>query len=105
LVGGVFKPVVLQNDPYGEWHELGIPTRRVFPLVYSASPRALFGQLPRGSAELQERSLTFGLGTEKKRLFVKAIGPTTVEICLADTVEQIQREPGEVMAQQVLELN
>ncbi|MBF0183410.1 MAG: hypothetical protein HQM06_03330 [Magnetococcales bacterium] len=104
LVNGLFKPVLLQNDPYGEWHELGVPTRRAFPLIYSISPRAVFGQLARGLAELEEKNLTFPMGSEKKHLFIRAIAPTTVEICLADSLEQLHQDPSEIQALQVLEL-
>ncbi|MEO5363539.1 MAG: hypothetical protein H7838_07945 [Magnetococcus sp. DMHC-8] len=104
LKGGCFKPVLMQNDPYGEWHELGTPTRRVFTLVYSTLPRSVFGELPRGVAGLHEKTLTFGMGTDKKRLFIQAVAPSAVEVCLADSLEQIAQQPEAVLAREVLEL-
>lgn len=89
LQKGYFKPVLLQNGDYGAWHALGTPTRRAFTLVYSKSPQAVLGKLLRGASELREKALTFSRGTEKKRLFVRAVAPTAVEICLADSLEQI----------------
>ena len=86
---GQFNPVLLQNGDYGVWHELGTPTRRAFTLVYSKSPQAVLGNLPRGSSELREKGLSFGMGTEKKRLFVRAVAPTSVEVCLADSLDQV----------------
>ena len=86
---GRFKPVLMQNGDYGEWYELGTPTRKAFTLVYSKSPQAVLGELQRGSLELREKVMNFGMGTEKKRLFIRAIAPTTVEICLADSLEQV----------------
>ncbi|MEO5353830.1 MAG: hypothetical protein H7835_11565 [Magnetococcus sp. XQGC-1] len=104
LKGNRFKPVLQQNDPYGEWHELGTPTRRAFTLIYSTSPRSFFGELQRGVSELREKTLNFGMGLEKKRLFVQAVAPTSVEICLADSPEQILQAPEELLARQVLDL-
>ncbi|MBF0418052.1 MAG: hypothetical protein HQL86_07375, partial [Magnetococcales bacterium] len=58
------------------------------------------GNLPRGSEELLEKSVTFGPGLIKdKRLFIQAIGPTEVELCLADSIEQIQQRPEEIQQQ------
>ena len=89
LKQGRFKPVLMQNGDYGEWHELGTPTRRAFTLVYSKSPQAVLGELQRGSPELREKALSFGMGTDKQRLFVRAVAPTTVEVCLADSLETV----------------
>ncbi|MBF0165248.1 MAG: hypothetical protein HQM01_12235 [Magnetococcales bacterium] len=100
LNNGYFQPVLLQNGTYREWRELGVPTRGAFVLLFSNSPQAGMGNLPRGSEELQEKNITFGPGLIKeKRLFIQAIGPTEVELCLADSIEQIQQRPEEVQQQ------
>ncbi|MBF0399429.1 MAG: hypothetical protein HQL90_01535 [Magnetococcales bacterium] len=104
LKRGRFQPVLMQNDPYGEWRELGSPTRRAFTLVYSSSPRSVFGELERGVSELREKTVTFKSGTEKKRLFVQAVAPATVVICLADSVEQVTKHSVESLVHMVLEL-
>ena len=109
LKQGCFKPVLLQNDDYGEWRELGTPTRRAFTLVYSKSPQAVLGELPRGSSELREKALTFGMGTENKRMFIRAVAPTIVEICLADALEQViecmqNGQANELLEQKVIDL-
>ncbi len=105
LKSGCFKPVVLQNDPYGEWHELGVPTRRAFTLIYSTSPRSALGELRRGVPDLREKTLTFGVGMERKRLFIQAIGPAAVEIGLADSLEQVLQNPEGILAREVLDLS
>ncbi|MBF0459765.1 MAG: hypothetical protein HQL87_00065 [Magnetococcales bacterium] len=104
LKKGCFQPVLLQNDPYGEWRELGTPTRRAFTLVFSTSPRSVFGALPRGTPELREKTLTFRMGLERKQLFIQAVAPTSVEICLADSLEQLLQRPEEALARQVMDL-
>ncbi|MBF0446955.1 MAG: hypothetical protein HQL67_02020 [Magnetococcales bacterium] len=93
LKKGLFKPALIQNGPYQTWRPLGIPTRGTFVLVYSTSPQAGLGELRRGSQELRERSLGFGRGAEGKQIFIQATGPSTIEICLADSQEQISTQP------------
>ncbi|MBF0621801.1 MAG: hypothetical protein HQL54_07720 [Magnetococcales bacterium] len=90
---GIFSPVLKQNGPYKDIHELGVPTRGVFVLVYSFSAQAALGTLKRGSSELSEKALRFFQGTEGKKVFVQAVGPSSVEVFLADSVEQILKNP------------
>ncbi|MBF0272168.1 MAG: hypothetical protein HQL98_08915 [Magnetococcales bacterium] len=105
LNSGYFQPILHQNGPYREWQELGVPTRGAFVLLYSSSPQAGMGNLPRGSQELEEKNVTFGPGhLKEKRLFIQAIGPTEVELCLADSLEQILQRPEEVLNQMRLAL-
>ena len=109
LKNGRFNAVLLQNGDYGVWYELGTPTRRAFTLVYSKSPQAVLGDLERGSSELREKGLSFGMGTEKKRLFVRAIAPTSVEVCLADSLEQLvewmqDKRQNELQEREVIDL-
>jgi hypothetical protein len=99
-----FIPVIKQNAPYREWCELGIPTRGAFVLAYSTSPQAGLGNLKRGASEIQEKHLAFRKGVEGKRLYVQAVGPNTVEVCLADTVEQIRKRPEEIAHQELVHL-
>ncbi|MBF0308168.1 MAG: hypothetical protein HQL56_01405 [Magnetococcales bacterium] len=100
----LFFPVLHQNGPYNEWEELGVPTRDVFIMVYSTSPQAGLGNLPRGSVELKERQLEFLPGLSDKKLFIQAVGPYTVDICLADSAEQISRRPEEVVHREIIKL-
>ncbi|MEG3641055.1 hypothetical protein [Magnetococcus sp. PR-3] len=108
FVGGIrktqFVPILKQNSPYFEYRELGVPTRGVFNLTYSTSPQAGLGTLQRGSTEIKERSLRFHPGLEGKRLFIQAVAPFKVELCLADSLAQILKRPEEVAYQEVLEL-
>ncbi|MBF0587785.1 MAG: hypothetical protein HQL53_01525 [Magnetococcales bacterium] len=104
LKKGHMTPILKQNGPYQQWFELGIPTRGVFNLIYSSSPQAGLGTLKRGSSDLQERSLRFYQGFEGKRLYIRAIGPTTVEVFMADALEQILKQPEKIAHREVIEL-
>ncbi|MBF0422925.1 MAG: hypothetical protein HQL73_08025 [Magnetococcales bacterium] len=104
LKRGRFQPVLVQNGPYYVWHELGIPTRGTFVLVFSTTPQAGEGELRRGARELKERSMTFGPGSEGRKLFIQAVAPARVEICLAHSIEQIERRPEEVVFREVIGL-
>ncbi|MBF0132060.1 MAG: hypothetical protein HQL75_05680 [Magnetococcales bacterium] len=99
---GRFHPVLMQNGPYSVWEEMGVPTRGTFVLVFSTSPQAGVGELRRGSRELKEKSLIFGPGAQGRKLFIQAIGPTRVEVCLATTIEQIEKRPEEVVYRETL---
>nr|CRH05873.1 conserved protein of unknown function [Candidatus Magnetococcus massalia] len=99
-----FVPILKQNSPYYEYRELGIPTRGVFNMIFSTSPQAGLGTLQRGAVELKEHSLRFHPGLEGKRLFIQAVAPYKVEICLADSLAQILKRPEEVAYQEILEL-
>ncbi|MGN7610638.1 hypothetical protein ACQZV8_00980 [Magnetococcales bacterium HHB-1] len=104
LKRGFFHTIIQQNGNYQEWKELGIPTRGVFNLAYSTSPQAGTGTLKRGSPELQEKSLRFYQGMEGKRLFIRATGPSTVELYLADSLEQILKQPEKTAHREVIDL-
>ncbi|MEO5333664.1 MAG: hypothetical protein H7839_16750 [Magnetococcus sp. YQC-5] len=100
LHNGVFQPTLHQNGPYREWREIGIPTRGTFVLIYSSSPLAGLGNIPRGAQELREKSVSFGPGLVKdNRLYIQAIGPNEVELCLADSLEQILQRSEEIIHQ------
>ncbi|MEO5365069.1 MAG: hypothetical protein H7831_01670 [Magnetococcus sp. WYHC-3] len=105
LERGVFKPVLFQNGVYGEWEELGVPTRNAFVLVHSTSPQAGLGVLRRGAVELKERSLSLnGRDCDGKRLFIRSIGPSRVELALAESLEQIQFRAEQIVHMEELDL-
>ncbi|MBF0145836.1 MAG: hypothetical protein HQL84_06455 [Magnetococcales bacterium] len=101
LKRGRFHPVLRQNGPYYVWEELGVPTRGTFVLVFSTSPQAGLGELRRGSRELKEKSLTFGLPSHGRQLYIQAVAPSRVELCLATSVEQIEKRPEEVLYREI----
>lgn len=104
LKSGRFQPVLQQNTPYGEWHLLGTPTRRAFILIHSKSPQAGLGKLLRGTTELRETHLEFGEKTEGKRVYIQAVGPTTIHLCLADSLEQLNKQENETIEKRVIDL-
>ncbi|MBF0188987.1 MAG: hypothetical protein HQL50_13785 [Magnetococcales bacterium] len=104
LKKGAFQPVLHQNGAYNEWRELGIPTRGVFNMVFSTSPQSGLGTLKRGSSELLEKSLRFYQGVGNRRLFIRAIGPSKVEVHLAHSQEQIFKQPEMTAHREVIDL-
>ncbi len=104
LKKGVFQPVLMQNGPYKVWEKLGTPTRGSFVLIYATSPQAGLGELRRGSRELQERSIVFGPGSRGKKLFIRAVGPSEVELCLCNSLEQMEKQPEKIVYQEVVSL-
>lgn len=100
-----FQPVLSQNGPYEHWEKLGVPTRNTFVLGYTTSPQASTGSLTRGAGELREKSLRFPPGSDNAKLYIKAVGPTAVEICYADALDQLKHHPEAALYRAVVELN
>lgn len=83
------KPGLIQGAPYGEYVELGPIRERVFQLVHTQSPRANTGTMPQGDNEMSTQRLNFAGNTDGHKLFAKVIGPATIEICTAASLEEI----------------
>lgn len=86
---GVFKPALMQNGQYRHWVELGKPIRNAFVMVYSDSPESALGQLKRGNKSLFEKKFRFSQ-SQKMKVFAQITSATTIEICLAESLKQIQ---------------
>lgn len=90
-VRSVFKPIINRNDPYQVWHELGKPIKNAFVLVYTQDVRVTTEEVKRGeNAHLREFALEFEGDIADKRLFVCAKHTNTVELVLADSLEEAQ---------------
>lgn len=84
---------IKRNDDYGQWTELGRVRQGVFQLLYTTSPKAeSVDSLMRGSQELYELNLEFsGSDSQGKSVFAQIISPDTIEIGLADNLEQAKQ--------------
>lgn len=78
---GVFKPAVLRNAAYHEWVEVGLVREGLFALLYSSSPSAEISELPRGHADLKEKSIKFALSPTGHRVYARVISPNAIELC------------------------
>jgi hypothetical protein len=96
----VFHPIVMRDGSYHQWEELGRPVDGAFNLVHSTSPLSAERVIPRGSSELKEQRLFLDGPVEGRRLFVMPVDPNTIELCVADSVEQITQSPDAVTNRQ-----
>lgn len=86
---GVFKPAVLRNAAYHEWMEVGLVREGLFALLYSSSPSAEISELPRGHADLKEKSIRFARSPTGHRVYARVIAPNTIELCCVASVNDL----------------
>lgn len=86
---GRFQVGIAQGGDYGQWHELGTPSEGVFNLYHSQSPRAHTGEMQQGEAGLHKQRLDLYGNLQGQRIFARVIGPSTIEVCTAASVEAI----------------
>lgn len=86
---GVFKPAVLRNAAYHEWMEVGLVREGLFALLYSSSPSAEISELPRGHADLKEKSIRFARSPTGHRVYARVIAPNTIELCGVASVNDL----------------
>jgi len=85
-----FQPSLNRNDHYGTWKEMGVPPGGSLILAYTSSLLAVGQLLERGNPELKEVPLEFYGDIKGKKIFVKAIAPNEIQVCLANSVAEIQ---------------
>lgn len=90
---GKFIVGIKRGDDYGQWVELGRVRDSVFQLLYTTSAQAESTDgLTRGSQGLLERQLDFsGSNSQGKSIFARIMSPDTIEIGLADNLEQAEQ--------------
>ena len=82
--GPVFHCVLKQNQAYNVWKSMGgISLSGIFLLYYSFSPLSVMGD----TRQLKMKKLRFEVGNDKLFVFIRAIGPYSVEVCVADTIK------------------
>lgn len=85
----VFKPAILRNAAYHEWVEVGLVREGLFALLYSSSPSAEISELPRGHADLKEKSIRFARSPTGHRVYARVISPNTIELCGVASVNDL----------------
>lgn len=78
----LLAPSLTPSSHYQTWEEAGPVQAGVFYLYYSASPRTELG-LHKGDPELKMQRLDLYEAAAGAKLFVRAIGPNTVELLAA----------------------
>lgn len=86
---GRFQVGIAQGSEYGPWHELGAPSEGVFNLYHSQSPRAHTGEMQQGETGLHKQRLDLYGNLQGQRVFARVIGPSTIEVCTATSVQAI----------------
>lgn len=89
-----FVPALERGSAYNQWVELGPVRERVLDLVYTTTPRASLGTMPRGDSELSEKKLSFVGDTTGHKVFARAISPNEVEVCTAASLADISATEG-----------
>ncbi|MGR6780342.1 hypothetical protein ACU5B6_12150 [Moritella viscosa] len=87
-----FNVGLKQGVVYGTWNLLGPIRERVFELYASQSSSASDNLLPVTDPSLQSMNIEFAGDTEKHKVFARAVGPKTIEVCTA--VDQQAVESG-----------
>lgn len=87
-----FTVGIKRGDAYGEWKELGAIRQGMFPLLYTTQPQAESEEgIMRGTHGLREQNLEFsGQDIQGKKVFAKIISPDTIELGLAESLEQAE---------------
>ncbi len=84
-----FVPALKRGCLYNQWVEVGPIRDRIAYLVYTTTPKASLGTMPRGDSELIERKLSFAGDTTGHKVFARAISPNEVEICTGVSLADI----------------
>ena len=84
-----FVPALKRGCVYNQWVEVGPIRDRIAYLVYTTTPKASLGTMPRGDSELIEKKLSFAGDTTGHKVFARAISPNEVEICTGVSLTDI----------------
>ncbi|HNA22033.1 MAG TPA: hypothetical protein PLN40_11555, partial [Agitococcus sp.] len=84
-----FAPALQRGNQYNQWVEVGPIRDRIAYLVYTTTPKASLGTMPRGDSELIEKKLSFAGDTTGHKVFARAISPNEVEICTGVSLTDI----------------
>ena len=88
--GPVFHCVLKQNQRYHVWKNMGgLSQSGVFLLYYSSSPLSVMGD----NSLLKMRRVRFEVHEQKMFVFVRAIGPYAIEVCVSEKMK-IEGEEG-----------
>lgn len=87
---GKFNVGLERNEAYGVWKKIGTPSENVFHLYYTQSNLAFNGDMEIGHNELFKTTINFAGSNAGKQVFVRAIKPNTIELCLALTEDALK---------------
>ena len=87
---GCFKPGLRQGAPYQRWTELGPQREKVFHLRHTTSPLAHTGDMPADHAGLDSKRLDFSGEISGHRVYARPLGPDTIEVCTAASLESAE---------------
>lgn len=97
-----FRPGLVQGAAYGRWVELGPQRDKVFHLRHTTSPYAHTGDMASDQPGLYARRLDFDGDIAGHRVYARPLGPDSVEICTAESIEGA--EAGRIGNQRVVTL-
>lgn len=80
---GKFNIGLQRNEHYDVWRKIGVPSENVFHLYHTQSNLALGNDMEIGHNELFKKTIYFAGNNTDKSVFVRAIKPHVIELCLA----------------------
>ncbi|MGI9213770.1 MAG: hypothetical protein ACR2HF_14985, partial [Methylococcaceae bacterium] len=89
---GKFQAGINQGSAYKTWHELGVPSERVFNLYHTQSPKAHTGEMEQGEAGLFKQRIDLAGNTTGHKIFARIIGPSAIELCTARSLDDIKQD-------------
>lgn len=88
----IFEVGIKRGDDGQSWHELGRIRQGIFPLLFTTQPQAL-NSMQRGTNGLHEKEIEFSGDMSKgMRVFAKTIDSNNIELCLAESMENINEK-------------
>jgi len=87
VMKGKFLTRLTQGATYKKWFELGTPHERVFKLYHTQSPLAHTGEMQEGDGGIFMKRLKLAGENVGHKIFVRAVGPSRIEICTATSIE------------------
>lgn len=89
---GKFNVGLVRNEAYGVWKKIGVPSENVFHLYHTQSNLAFNGNMDIGYNELFKKNIQFAGKNAGKSVFVRAVQPNVIEICLAVDETAVQND-------------
>ena len=79
-----------RGQAYDEWVELGKPLNGIFTMGYTQLPNAsVVGSIERGESGVFEKKLNLSGNLIGQKVFARIIAPTKIEICTANSLDDI----------------
>lgn len=89
---GKFNVGLVRNENYGVWRKIGVPSENVFHLYHTQSNLAFNGDMDIGHNELFKKTIHFAGNNVGKSVFVRAVKPNVIELCLAVDEAAVQHD-------------